>query len=180
MAMTLAAMSGSTRYVCVVTLGGVETAFLWESGDEPPDRVVVDDAGLVLTFPSTSAAAEAVGSSFRADEVARYDLEAVQAWCKSPSDAVDCRVLLDAWNLVGDLPDVGDLFTAADARANVIYDKLFRGCNLPSITPDDEMFVPRWLPAEVATLKRLLLLGIAAFRARLPVTRRSVGEHATE
>ena len=164
-------MSGFNRYICVAQFDGVETAFLWESGDNRPDSVVIDDAGFVLTFPSASAAAETLGASLCANEVSNYDLDAIQAWCTSRSEVVDCNALLNAWNLLGDLPNVGDLSIAAAARTNVIYDKLFRGCNLPAMTPPDETFVPSWQSSEIATLKRLLLLGLAELRARLPVAR---------
>jgi hypothetical protein len=156
------------RYICVAQFEGNETAFLWETGDDQPDRVVLDDAGLVVTFPSVLAAAEALGAPDPANEVTKYDLDAIQTWCTSSSEVVDCVVSLNAWNLLRDLPN-GDLFTAADACTNVIYDKLFRGCNLPSMTNPGEVFVPTWQPAEIATLKHLLLLGLAELRARLPV-----------
>lgn len=48
-----------------------------------------------------------------------------------------------------------------------VYDKLFRGCNLPSRTPEGEHYMPLWTGAETRLLKHLLLLGLTELRARL-------------
>ena len=66
-----------------------------------------------------------------------------------------------------DLPGGENLFRAADTRALSLYDKLFRGCNLPSLTPPGEDYEPVWTVPETTALKQVLLLGLAEFRARV-------------
>ncbi len=163
-------MPEAIRYVCVAQLDGSRRFFFWESGDDAPDRVVVDQDGIVLAFPSEFAAREAAsaeGQGVSSEDATVYDLDAIDAWCKASAEVHDCSELLNAWNLFGDLPRGNNLFGAADRRAEVIYDELFRGCNLPAITPPGVHYVPGWSASELAVLKRLLLLGLAEFRARL-------------
>ncbi len=93
---------------------------------------------MVLEFPSESAAREArppVGHVLSSEPATHYDFDTVQAWCASTAAPLDCATLLNAWNLLGDLPHTENLFTWADVRAKGVYDKLFFGCNLPAITP---------------------------------------------
>jgi hypothetical protein len=164
-------MSDVERYLTVARLDAVDRVFFWERWTDPPDRIVLDDAGMVLAFPSEQAAREAAAGKspeLSVEEGSVYDLDTVDAWCKSSDTIGDCAHLLDAWNLLADLPRYASLFTAADARLTAVYDKLFRGCNLPATTPDGEHYVPVWTASETAALKHMLLLGLAELRARLP------------
>lgn len=163
-------MSDAVRYLCAARLDGTDRYFLWESGDDAPDRVVLDDAGFVLTFPGEQAAREAPSVESEAvspEQTAVYDLDAIETWAKSTAEVRDCSELLNAWNLFGDLPRGENLFGEAAARANLVYDKLFWGCNLPAMTPPGEHYVPIWSASETAALKRLLMLGLAEFRGRI-------------
>jgi hypothetical protein len=162
------AVSAIDLYVCTAVLDRARIVFLWASGGEQPDRVVLDDDGFMVTFPSEYAAraASVNGAAVSSERVTRYKLDALVAWCMSGDDVRDCSVLLNAWNLFGDLPR-SDSFREADARGSAIYDKLFWGCNLPAMTPPGEHYVPVWSTSELADLKHLLLLGVAEFRARV-------------
>jgi hypothetical protein len=163
-------MPGTVRYLCSVRLDGVRRILLWESGDDGADHVVVDDRGMVLEFPSVSAARETrppAGRVLSSEPATHYDFDTVQAWCASTADTLDCATLLSAWNLLGDLPHAENLFAWADVRAKGVYDKLFFGCNLPAITPQGNHYVPTWSAPEITALKRVLLLGLAELRARL-------------
>ena len=162
-------MSETVRYLCSVRLDGAEKIFFWDSGDGAPDQIVLDDAGMVLAFPSEPAAREACRSTehvLSSEPATHYDFDAIRAWCASTAAVPDCAMLLNAWNLLGDLPHAENLFAGANVRANDVYDKLFLGCNLPAVTPPGEQYVPTWNASEIADLKRLLLLGLAEFRAR--------------
>jgi hypothetical protein len=158
-------------YPTIIRIDGTDRVVFWESGgDVASDRVELDAAGFVITFPSEATAREVAAAEGRllADEEAPlYDFDAIDAWCRSTETVRDCSQLLDAWNLLADLPRGDNLFASADARATETYDKLFFGCNLPSITPIGEHYVPVWGATELAVLKHLLLLGIAELRARL-------------
>jgi hypothetical protein len=155
------------RYLVTLRLDGTDHIAIWHSGDH--DRIELDEAGLVRTLAS-EAAARATSDISRAT-APLYDFDAIEAWCHSPATVSNCVPLLDAWNLLGDLPTEANVFTRADKRADAIYDKLFWGCNLPAMTPPGEHYVPEWTVAEVTALKQLLLLGLAELRSRLPASR---------
>ena len=157
-------------YLCVARLDGIDRYFFWESGDDTRDRVVLDNDGLILAFPSERIARETgsvCGLAVSSQEATVYDLDAIETWCKSTAEVLECSWLLDAWNLFGDMPHGENLFAGAARRATAAYDKLFRGCNLPSMTPPGQHYVPAWSASETAALKRLFVLGLAEFRARL-------------
>jgi len=124
---------------------------------------------LVVFRSETAARAVDAVERWRIDPegASTYDLDTVEKWCRSTDGIRDCLPLLNAWNLLIDLPDVDGMFRAADTRALSIYDKLFQGCNLPSMTPAGHHYVPLWTASETAALKHLLLLGLAELRVRL-------------
>jgi hypothetical protein len=154
--------------LCIARLDGADRYFLWESGDDIPDRVVLDDAGELRLFSSEAAARAAEGDELSTEPPTIYDLDALDAWCRSDAVPADCSPLLEAWNLFGDLPRDENLFAAADGQQNDLYDKLFFGCNLPAMTPPGQEYIPTWTSGEIHALKRVLLLGLAELRGRLP------------
>lgn len=163
-------MTDGVRYLCIVRLDRVERVFLWEGEDPGPARIEVDEGGFVLSFSSAADATNAAlgnGWPISSDDASAYDLDAIERWCRTDESAQDCMTLLNAWNLLVDLPGAENLFRAADERALGLYDKLFRACNLPSMTPPRAENVPVWSTSETAALKHLLLLGTAELRARL-------------
>lgn len=161
-------MLNSDRYLCVARLDGIETYFIWESGNDGQDRVAVDHAGMLQVFPSEQSARATEGERLSQEETTLYDLDALERWCKSDLEAHDYSNLLNDWNIFADLPRGDSLFSKADRRADSLYDKLFRSCNLPAITAEHEQYTPMWSATETRALKRLLLLGLAEFRARRP------------
>jgi len=162
-------MSGAVRYLCIARLRGAERVFLWEDEDGGASRVIVDDEGFVVSFASVAevaAAGQVNGWNISSEEATTYDIDAIEEWARSDAPVGDCRQLLNVWNLLIDLPGAENLFRAADARALGLYDKLFRGCNLPAMTRPGEKYEPVWTASETSALKQLLLLGIAELRAR--------------
>lgn len=149
-------------------LDGTERVFLWEGEDPGPARVVLDQRGFIVSFASDMAAREAATAeswNVSTEDASVYDLDAIEKWCRSAAAVQDASALLNTWNLLLDLPSE-NLFRAADSRALSLYDKLFRGCNLPSMSVSGEHYEPEWTAGEVAALKHLLCLGLAELRAR--------------
>jgi len=142
-------MGAATRYLCRGRVQGGERIFLWETNDR--DRVVVDEAGDVVSFDTEAEARESGPTSviISDESSALYDFDAIQAWCHSRDEAVDCPTVLNIWNMLNDVPGVQELFSAAESRADAIYDKLFHGCNLPAIGGGPGEYVPEWTSAEI-------------------------------
>jgi hypothetical protein len=142
-----------TRYRCIARLDQRDRRFSWDGDDGDDDRVVVDDDGYVIEADDGEG------------EATIYDLDAIEAWCRSSESVRDSSPLLNAWNLFIDIPDANALFKVVDAGSLGIYDKLFRETPTASLvggSPD-----ARWSDTELATLRRVLLLGLAELRARL-------------
>ena len=90
------AMPVAVRYLCSVRLDGVHRIFLWDSGADGSDQVVLDERGMVLEFASESAAREArppAGRVLSPEPATHYDFDSVQAWCASTSATLDCATL---------------------------------------------------------------------------------------
>lgn len=87
-------------------------------------------------------------------------------------DDMDCAAVLDFWNIASDMarscgcPFFGD---AKEAVTTCIYHKLFRGCNLPSMTDGGERFYPKWSDAEKDTLIRVIQSGLTLLNNSLAI-----------
>lgn len=119
-------------YLCRARVDSLARFFLWVSGGDDPDRIVLAEDGAISSFSSEASAravAASTGYTVSDDEPAAYDIDEIEAWSKSEAQGVDCRSLLGLWNLATDLPNRGEFFIAVDKRANDLYEKLFAGCN---------------------------------------------------
>ena len=96
-------------------------------------------------------------------------LKTVARWLRHTSgETVDCPVFLNAWNLLGDVSvSVGGNFDANKRQTKKIYQKLFWGNNLPSITPKGKHYEPTWTLRELKIIRRVLRYGLRLFRSKL-------------
>lgn len=155
------------HYSCRARLHGRNHLFIWYC--DHTDGVVKNDAGKVITFASEHDVGrylEQLGSYLQdQDEVPDYDFDEVAGWCASPdAEAIDCSDFLNTWNILVDLigkPAGPFAFREANRRLDDIYDTLFWGNNLPSITPEGEYFTATWADEDVQEIARLFKAGIA-------------------
>ena len=165
-------MTDRQYYFCEFQMGGASYFVIWYSGEE--DGLLTNDERRLLSFGSSDQAlayASERALAIEPQEPAFYDLDRIESWFTGASaDKIDCAELLDAWNMFLDVAASAggaSLFEAADARANDVYDKLFFGNNLPSITPPGEHYVPGWSAEEVGVLARIMRLGHRMVQAAL-------------
>jgi len=94
-----------------------------------------------------------------------YDMVWIQKWViEGNGENVDCRVLLDFWNIVSDLALALKMdFIGEDEKYNHTYDKLFHGNNLPMINTSGREYVPIWSEEEVLQLKQVIGRGVIMF-----------------
>ena len=160
-------------YIYPLILEGKQLHLLWRDGDDGPDEVLVEDDGCIALYSSEALARDAAPEG---DEVATesgretLDLDKLSAWCRRPvAETVDCHLVLDAWNLFSDVPDIRNdpSFRALEMGANKQYEKVFFGCNLPAVTPEGEHYVPTWSEAEIQKIRDVLVAGFERFQSRV-------------
>jgi hypothetical protein len=102
------------------------------------------------------------------EEPILHDLDLIKRWLSNPrSSRVECGQFLSAWNLFRDIMATlnMDQSLLSDHYVDRIYQKLFWGSNLPSVTPLKKHYSPLWSRRELRTMKRILGNGLALFRS---------------
>jgi hypothetical protein len=97
-----------------------------------------------------------------------HDLDWVESWTVSQRKPIDCKKALGSWNLFVDIAnsigDRGSAFKHLDSQLpKTIYEKLFWGNNLPSMTPKDAHYVPKWSIDEIRSMRQILGAGLQMF-----------------
>jgi hypothetical protein len=151
-------------------LNGEDSYLIWISNEN--DAVVVDATGSVLTFNDTGAVQAFAGLEhyhLEDEEPALHDLDWVVGWIKETEKPVNCIEALAAWNLFSDISRsiqrAPSAFEALNSQFPGIYEKLFWGNNLPSMTPEGKHYEPGWSPDELAALTEVLTAGLEMFES---------------
>ena len=157
------------HYLCVFLMSQKKCWVIWYNGEI--DGLVVNASGKVMCF-STPELARAYANRHAIEledkPPAQYDFDRLERWTRRRAALhIDCVEFLNAWNMLSDvLASTGGSprFSAQDSRMNQIYEKLFYGNNLPSVTPRGRRYVPRWSSQEMGSLAQLLRVGIHELR----------------
>lgn len=74
---------------------------------------------------------------------------------KYASSPKTCEIILDGFNFLYDVMHSLSKHKkiSLPTLPNSIYDKLFAGCNLPSMTPQNKMYSPIWSKREIQEIK---------------------------
>jgi hypothetical protein len=131
---------------------------------------VVDTDGFVPSFRdlnSLSRYADRNGYSLETEEPVLHDLDWAMTWLVTKSDGVNCRDALSAWNLFSDVAASVSkrkfAFVDLNLQFPTLYQKLFRGNNLPAATPTGELYVPHWSEEEINSVADVLTTGLELF-----------------
>lgn len=165
---------GRTHYVCWYRLDSTDAYLIWYSNDD--DGVIVDSSKDVLVFTApedASTYAKANGILIKKEAPELHDLDIVDRWSNGQADETPRPdEILAAWNLLSDISSsVGEEFEKGEAGSGQIYEKLFLGNNLPSITPPGEQYTPVWEEDELQLMRNTLKKGLEVFRSHVKVTR---------
>ncbi len=124
----------------------------------------------VILFESVDEAADYLSNKklgFRSSEITTYDLDWFMGNCIC-SEYGDCKTILLYWNMFSDMAkSVGTKFGGDDEKNNKIYDKLFFGNNLPTVTPDGKHYDPIWSNAERKSITAILSEGVEIVKKQL-------------
>jgi hypothetical protein len=134
------------------------------------DSVALDEGGFIPTFEDAAHLrryADLNHYRLQDEEPILHDLDWVAAWTKSTREPINCENALAAWNLFGDVARSvggrGVAFESLESRQTTIYNKLFWGNNLPSMTPNGCHYIPDWSADEIALLAEILTTGLDLF-----------------
>jgi hypothetical protein len=96
----------------------------------------------------------------------RLDLDKLQKWLSKPmKKRLSCVRFLNLWNIFDDFASQLHLeFDPDHIASQHVYDKLFFGANLPSITPKGQFYVPIWSDDEIEQIRCVLGKGLQIFR----------------
>jgi hypothetical protein len=167
------ALEERTHYVCRVRLDGVDRFVIWFA-DEVDGLVRSADGRVVRTRSAETLAESAVdlGVTLRPDAPAVYDFDAIDRWCRSPvAEDVICNAFLNAWNFFGDVAERDSRpeseFALLDREADLTYEMLFEGCNLPSVTKPGDEHHPSWSAWELDQMRVVFEAGLRLLRREL-------------
>jgi hypothetical protein len=157
------------NYICSCRLDKKDYYFIWFSNES--DGVYLDSEGSLVVFDdleSLAAYAERQKLLIEDEKPVSYNLEKLEADLSNKRFEVDCVGFLEAWNLFDDVSRSLEAdFDSDHEITNNIYDKLFWGNNLPSMTPEEKSYQPVWSKKEIEIMRAVLLHGIEIFRSNL-------------
>lgn len=147
-------------------LEGRQYYLLWFTGEV--DGFVKSQDGSILWFSDLESLlgfAQENNYKIESDDLTLLNLDQLLSWLEKPTaKEVHCDLFLNAWNLFTDVSKtVGEEFEENRTQNTSIYDKLFWGNNLPSVTPPGKRYTPKWTTKEVQALRKILTSGLSLF-----------------
>ncbi|MDJ1473827.1 hypothetical protein [Xanthocytophaga flava] len=137
------------------------------------DQVLVETDVLIPVFNSETALANYAGKKLIEivnEEPLFCNLDYISNWIIQPDNSIDCQMFLSTWNLFMDIASaINRSFTGneKDKLTNKVYDKIFYGNNLPSVTPEGKYYIPVWTKSERQRLMQIMSEGITLLRRNL-------------
>jgi hypothetical protein len=160
-------------YACQVLLNAVDTFVIWYS--DGSDGFVVTPEGYLIAANSSEnlvMIAANLGLELEHQKVTVYDFDSLLAWCQAPTaEGVQATMFLNAWNFFDDVTrlhaDLDSRYVFLSRQASHIYEKLFYGNNLPSITPIGEHYSPSWSNDELTEMRLVFMTGLDHLKKKL-------------
>ena len=157
-------------YILWYRLDGCDSFLIWHSDEQ--DGVYVDPGGFVPSFKDTASLSEyATVRDIGVDTEGPIllNLDVLREWLERKAvGLIDPHSFNGAWNLFADVSrSVNGGFDANQKLTQRIYNKLFWGCNLPSVTPEGEQYHPAWTKRELEIMRNILSSGLQMFRGRV-------------
>ena len=160
-------------YACQLLLNSVDTFVIWYS--DGLDGFVVTPEGYLVAANSSEnlvMIAANLGLKLEHQKITVYDFDSLLAWCQAPaSEGVHATMFLNAWNFFDDLTglqaNLESRYVFLSRQASYIYEKLFYGNNLPSITPIGEHYIPSWSNDELIEMRLVFMAGLDHLKKKL-------------
>lgn len=140
-----------------------KTILIWQTNDIDTFKKTSDSCLFQSrTLPSMKrklgmASAKVHWSEYSEIDFDRFWSELKKLRAGKASSTKTCAVLLEGWNFIEDMgrtfyfkEDMKKLRSKLLSRA---YEKLFHGCNLPSVTPERKSYSPLWTQEEIPAMR---------------------------
>ncbi len=135
------------------------------------DGFVIDENGFVINFDEVSDVIDYSKRNHIKVDVENpnlLDLDIVQNWMNNSDNKIEnYNPFLEAWNLFEDISiSINENFDKEKEVTNNLYNRIFWGCNIPTVTPEGESFTPTWTKKELKIIRKTLNFGFQMFREK--------------
>lgn len=96
-------------------------------------------------------------------EKTTFSIDYAITWLNNEIKEVDCKYILNYWNIIGDLADSFNEKYYGNIRKeilNKIYNKLLFGNNLEALTPEGKEYIPNWEKEEINEITNIVKDGL--------------------
>ena len=139
---------------------------IWTSDEE--DKILTENRRIIryAVLDDLYIYADKHNILFNNNEIMCYNFDNINNWCVLDDNYVDCREVLNIWNILSDIARglettyIGD---CNEGDIDILYEKLFYGNNLPSINYSEKVYKPVWSKNEIQKLKSILINGLQIF-----------------
>ncbi len=142
---------------------GQRTILIWQSNNIDTFKITSDSRLLQYRTLSTmkrklkTAAAKIHWAEYAEIDYHKFFTALKNLRAEKASSAKTCYALLEGWNFIEDMSRTfnlkKDLKRLRSRLLNKSYEKLFYGCNLPSVTPEGKSYSPLWTTEEISAMR---------------------------
>lgn len=157
--------------ICPITIDGNQIFLLFF--DNSFSGLYVDESRFAIGSRTLTSLAEFANKTSLplVSEVGYHrDLGQICSWLDNPSsETLNCSSAIDLWNLGSDYENgcQNRNTDKDDTEDKDLYEKVFWGCNLPSVTPPGKKYEPIWSDDEISQLITILQRHVDVLRNRV-------------
>ena len=149
---------------------GEKNILIWQTGEDVQDSFKVDSKDYLFSAQTEEELKKLLGPESKRvhwGEYAEINLDDFWRAVKNlragrGSSSKTCELLLNGWNFIEDLLRTFGLIQEMEKLRspllNKVYEKNFRGNNLPAVTPEGKSYTPIWLREETTLFRKEISL----------------------
>lgn len=138
---------------------------IWYEDENNENRIYTSGGKVICFYSEKDARRKADELNINITDTCFYDVEQLIYWSETHSKEMDCNFLIDFWNIFSDIAySVGkELEQVRTRRSDRCYNKLFRGLNLPAVTPENCEYEPVFTKRERKLIREIMRTGLEIF-----------------
>lgn len=153
-------------YPIVILYLGKQHFCIWKTDES--DGFETDGKRLLVfkSMEETKQYLDGKGLHFSSDEIVTYDLDGFLK--EVDFEEPDPKAVFYFWNMFSDMArGLGLKFSGDGKKVNKIYEKLFFGNNLPTVTPEGESYTPVFSDREKKIIESIISEGVSLAKSQL-------------